>query len=149
MQLTTVHYCPKCKELRVNDKEVFWGAAGSRRGWCCKKCSRFLTDTRVTIKDFNNYSSEEKEALSTKYEKQASVNNITMKVLIGVIIISFAFIAIFAGGTGSSSGHRCAICGKTEGTRQITAKTSSGQFDDNWYCSEHYADAWQYYYGDH
>ena len=43
--------------------------------------------------------------------------------------------------------HKCTICGKTEGTRQITAQ-AGGKWDENWYCSEHYADAWQYYYGD-
>ena len=44
--------------------------------------------------------------------------------------------------------HKCAICGKTEGTRQITAQAGNGKWDENWYCQKHYADAWQYYYGD-
>lgn len=39
--------------------------------------------------------------------------------------------------------YRCAICGKTTGLRQIT----NTHGDYYWYCSEHYADAWQYYYG--
>ena len=43
--------------------------------------------------------------------------------------------------------HPCSICGKTDGTRQITAKAANGQWDDGWYCDKHYADAWQYYYG--
>lgn len=46
------------------------------------------------------------------------------------------------GGSGGSSGHKCAICGKSGG-RQIT--NSAGDY--YYYCSEHYADAWQYYYG--
>ena len=52
------------------------------------------------------------------------------------------------GDTSSSAkaAHKCCICGTTEGTTQITAKTKSG-WDDNWYCKKHYADAWQYYYG--
>ena len=47
----------------------------------------------------------------------------------------------------SGNSHRCAICGKTEKTRQITAQTANGKWDEYWYCPEHYADAWQYYYG--
>lgn len=44
--------------------------------------------------------------------------------------------------------HPCAICGKTDGTRQINNSKIGGKWDENWYCDEHYADAWQYYYGD-
>lgn len=47
----------------------------------------------------------------------------------------------------SVSSYKCAICGKTDGLRQITAQTSDGRSDNYWYCIEHYADAWQYYYG--
>ncbi len=43
--------------------------------------------------------------------------------------------------------HKCAICGETEGTTQITAQAANGKWDDSWYCPKHYADAWQYYYG--
>lgn len=43
--------------------------------------------------------------------------------------------------------HPCAICGKTEGTKQINNNQIGGQWDENWYCTKHYADAWQYYYG--
>lgn len=43
--------------------------------------------------------------------------------------------------------HPCAICHKTEGTRQINNNKIGGEWDENWYCKEHYADAWQYYYG--
>lgn len=73
---------------------------------------------------------------------------------IGVIILMVVLIIFFAGvwissesSSSSASSHACCICGKTEGTRQITAKTSSGRYDYNWYCQKHYADAWQYYYG--
>lgn len=48
----------------------------------------------------------------------------------------------------SEGKHPCAICGKTEGTKQINNSQIGGKWDDNWYCTEHYADAWQYYYGD-
>ena len=48
----------------------------------------------------------------------------------------------------STEKHECIICGKTEGTRQITAQAANGKWDEAWYCEEHYADAWQYYYGD-
>ncbi len=41
---------------------------------------------------------------------------------------------------------RCTICGTTEDLRHITAPP--GITDTDWYCSKHYADAWQYYYGD-
>lgn len=41
-----------------------------------------------------------------------------------------------------SSDHKCAICGKS-GARQITNQAG----DNNYYCTEHYADAWQHYYG--
>ena len=44
--------------------------------------------------------------------------------------------------------HPCAICGKTEGTTQINNSKIGGKWDENWYCKKHYADAWQYYYGD-
>lgn len=49
--------------------------------------------------------------------------------------------------SGSHGKHPCAVCGKTEGTKKITAKAGNGEWDENWYCSKHYADAWQYYYG--
>lgn len=49
--------------------------------------------------------------------------------------------------TGSGGKHPCAVCGKTEGTRQITAQAGNGKWDENWYCKRHYADAWKYYYG--
>ena len=61
------------------------------------------------------------------------------------LIIVFLLTVLLAGC--SSGGKRCAICGKKDDLRQITAKTSSGEWDENWYCAEHYADAWQYYYG--
>lgn len=45
------------------------------------------------------------------------------------------------------SSKKCVICGKRDGLRQITAQAGNGKWDDSWYCIEHYADAWQYYYG--
>ena len=44
--------------------------------------------------------------------------------------------------------HKCAICGSTEDTKQINNNGIGGKEDLNWYCTKHYADAWQYYYGD-
>lgn len=43
--------------------------------------------------------------------------------------------------------HACAICGSTEDTRQINNNKIGGKWDENWYCTKHYASAWQYYYG--
>lgn len=73
----------------------------------------------------------------TKYKNHLLIAGIVMTFL-GVTLL-------FA--NDSSGGHRCAICGTTKDLRQITAKTSSGEWDPDWYCAEHYADAWQYYYG--
>ena len=42
----------------------------------------------------------------------------------------------------SSSPTKCVICGKGPAT-QITTTAK----DYNYYCAKHYADAWQYYYG--
>ncbi|MBP3871435.1 MAG: hypothetical protein J6E46_10735 [Faecalicoccus sp.] len=63
---------------------------------------------------------------------------------VGMIIAAYLLMSI---GSGSSSSNQCVICGRTDGLRHITAQSASGEWDDSWYCEEHYADAWQYYYG--
>ena len=79
---------------------------------------------------------------------RGDLNNVKNKngiIAAGIILILIATAWIFL--TSPSGSRRCAICGTTKGLRQITAKTSSGKYDESWYCAEHYADAWQYYYG--
>ncbi len=93
------------------------------------------------------YNDSEKKAKANKISK--IIIWISIAVLAVSIIGSILFIYTLPSGNSSSSAssHACCICGKTEGTTQITAQTKSG-YDDNWYCEEHYASAWQYYYGD-
>ena len=78
-------------------------------------------------------------------------NDKIYKIIAGILFLVFVgfVVAMCLDSSGSTSGssHRCAICGKTEKTRQITAQAANGKWDDSWYCPEHYADAWQYYYG--
>ncbi len=61
----------------------------------------------------------------------------------GIFIISLESQTSSIPHSSSTSDHKCAICGKSGG-RQITNQAG----DNNYYCTEHYADAWQYYYGD-
>ena len=68
-----------------------------------------------------------------------------MRKLIALLLALVMCLSLCACG----SSKKCAICGKRDGLRQITAQAGNGKWDENWYCIEHYADAWQYYYGNH
>ena len=75
-------------------------------------------------------------------------NGSTKDGIIGAIAVILICVVFFGscgscGSSGGYSGKRCTICGKTTGLRHIA--NSAG--DNSWYCEEHYADAWQYYYG--
>lgn len=92
-------------------------------------------------------------------EKQGKANSKSVPISVGkYIFIDFA-ISIIIGlimafalqmptyESSSTTKHKCVICGKTEGTKQINNNKIGGKWDEEWYCTKHYADAWQYYYG--
>lgn len=66
----------------------------------------------------------------------------------GICAVGILIFSIYMGVNGAQFGYshssepRCVICGKT-GATQIT--NTAG--DENYYCPEHYSNAWQHYYG--
>ena len=90
------------------------------------------------------------ESYRENLEKQKNGNwtrKDDIKAYLGLILIIVFVVLLFGSCTGclngGSSGKRCTICGSTSGLRHITNSVG----DNAWYCSKHYADAWQYYYG--
>ena len=98
----------------------------------------------LLIRDIIRISHGER-ANTQMFGRDASLKELVVLLIISGILLfgMFSLRSIFPESSGSAS-KRCVICGKKTGLRKIT--NSAG--DDSWYCSEHYADAWQYYYGE-
>lgn len=146
MDTLTLRICPNCGSDVFSSKDI----------QKCHNCMTTMTDTGITRQEWEEKSvSEQKEIIHKYYHKSEFVRNhpiITIATVLIIIIVAICLIFNISlknyyreigYTTGSSyndtneSEHTCAICGKPA-TAQLT-------FDHEWYCNEHYADAWNWY----
>ena len=114
---------------------MIWGIIGILFGAVLIKT--ITIDELVALKN----GEDTEESRKYKWTPKRRIFNAVGGLIIGGLFLVGGIATTFDGL--GSTGHKCAICGKTTGLRQIT----NTHGDHYWYCAEHYADAWQYYYG--
>lgn len=92
MLLKNVQYCPNCKKF-VASYDDFITSQDQYNDVFCKKCRNKLTDTGVTVENFDRYSSDEKEALLKKME-MPSTNVYKPPFSIWIVIIAVSILVL-------------------------------------------------------